>query len=166
MDQTWYAGKRKRTECSLFTCLSEIKIPDHRIVLTLVIGCFHSTIPSFPNLAGISSMWMPIFSGSLSRPTQRIRGPSGISIRPYSLSAWYYWYFSYSLLDIGFIITSTIRSENVNIAIIEKIKKSLILCHIFHMITFFPRLQPDMLPCSSHNASNEPVQFQMEYNLS
>jgi len=41
--------------------------------------------PSFLNFATISSMWMPIFSGSLSRPAQTTRRPSGVSIRPCSL---------------------------------------------------------------------------------
>ena len=54
----------------------------------------------------ISSMWMPIFSGSLSRPAQMTRRPSGVSIRPCSLSVWYYWYFSYSLFEICFILAS------------------------------------------------------------
>ena len=62
-------------------------------------GVSYSTIPSFLNLASISSMCLPIFSGSLSRPAQMTRRPSGVKMRPCSLSVWYCWYFSYSLHD-------------------------------------------------------------------
>ena len=61
-------------------------------------GVSYSTIPSFLNLASISSMCLPIFSGSLSRPAQMTRRPSGVKMRPCSLSVWYCWYFSYSLI--------------------------------------------------------------------
>ena len=40
-------------------------------------GVSYSTIPSFLNLASISSMWMPIFSGSLSNPAHMMRRLSG-----------------------------------------------------------------------------------------
>ena len=56
--------------------------------------------------ASISNMRIPIFSGSLSIPAQTMRSPSGVSTRPCSLSVWYCWYFSYSLFDICFMMTS------------------------------------------------------------
>ena len=78
----------------------------HFLFRSVQINIVHSMTPPFLNFASISSMWMPIFSGSLSRPAQMTRRPSGVSIRPCSLSVWYCWYFSYSLFDICFMATS------------------------------------------------------------
>ena len=77
-------------------------------------GVSYSTIPSFLNLASISSMCLPIFSGSLSRPAQMTRRPSGVKMRPCSLSVWYCWYFSYSLFDICFMMTSKNKYSRVH----------------------------------------------------
>ena len=82
-------------------------------------------IPSFLNLASISSMWMPIFSGSLSRPAQMTRRPSGVKMRPCSLSVWYCWYFSYSLFDICFMMTSKNKYSRVRTRLHLKARTSL-----------------------------------------
>ena len=46
-----------------------------------------------------------MFSESFSRLVQMIRSPSGVRVLPCSWSVRYCWYFSYSLLDICFMMT-------------------------------------------------------------
>ena len=48
-----------------------------------------SKIPSLVNFVSISSIWIPIFSGSLLKPAQMTRRPSGVSMRPFILSVLY-----------------------------------------------------------------------------
>ena len=102
-------------------------------------GVSNSTIPSFLNLASISSMCLPIFSGSLSRPAQTTRRPSGVSIRPCSLSVWYCWYFSYSLFDICFMIPSRDKYSRVHTRLHMKARTS----------PFCPKNEPSPL-CSRY----------------
>ena len=98
-------------------------------------GVSYSTIPSFLNLASISSMCLPIFSGSLSRPAQMTRRPSGVKMRPCSLSVWYCWYFSYSLFDICFMMTSKNKYSRVRTRLHLKARTS----------PFCPKNEPSLL---------------------
>ena len=61
---------------------------------------FHFTITLLLNFVSISSMWIPIVSGSLSSPAQMMLSPFVVRMWRCSLCLWYCWYFSYSLFDI------------------------------------------------------------------
>ena len=119
-------------------------------------GVSYSTIPSFLNLASISSMWMPIFSGSLSRPAQMTRRPSGVSIRPCSFSFWYCWCFSYSLFDICFMIPSRDKYSRVRTRLHRRARTS----------PFCPKNEPSPLCCRYPYQRRSAVfaQDQAEYN--
>ena len=77
---------RRRRRCERFASVELNRLPSwmwtsswiHSSSTTI------SKSPSFLNFTNISSICLPIFSGSLSRLAQINRRPSGVRIRPYS----------------------------------------------------------------------------------